>query len=675
MPAPRHLTLVLALLGLPDLAAAAAPRANAPGSPADKSAKPTKSAKPGASAGSGEPAPAGPVLKASRTGAPAKPTPGKPGGGATTAGRSGAVDKPDAAGVSPAAASKTAASPRPARKPGSSGVAAEQPAARPAPAAPSLAVDPSAAAKSAPVDPASSKPGKSAPPRNPGPDSKSNPTPPDSAPAARSVTPSPTPDGPSAPEAPAKTARPGKRDAAAAPDPKASSSAPDPKASSSPDPGSTSPDPKASPASKRPRSARAARPPRDPLLAAHPVGCNLDPLEAVAQRQHERTRASLREFYWSDMARFFETTLDEAEPTPRQADDPAFLRAADVIAALPRDVRAPLSTLAAARVVDRLSERPWANTHKLLQTLAPADVAALLRADSPTLRAHVYTWLATTRQGGCHLGHLDLGLLEAAVADRSIAVEHGDDLVYRSLGDYALEARARLASRDPARFDAFLARLTADTEIDPLVRATAHGMLLRRAHWEALDVGLRDPSPPVRAATAAAAVEMNRDKLEARLVEHAASDPADLVTELVVGALLGVYDPHNHGKPQVRGLLATTRDERLTSAVERWRGRGDPIAPLPVPARPLRLAAAPQPVPTDSLDQPVPADSPAPALSPPQRPSGASPAAAAMILEAAEPPLPGRARTQPRSEPARPALPGVQDRDDDETITIPPVRP
>jgi hypothetical protein len=359
-------------------------------------------------------------------------------------------------------------------------------------------------------------------------------------------------------------------------------------------------------------AARPLRPRREPLLARHPAAtCALDPLEAVGLGQHGRARDSLREFYWSDMARFFETSVDMAEPAPQQVVDPAFIPTDTVLRELPSTVRSPLAAAAAARVVDRLGEREFNKVSKLLASLSPAQVAGLLRADSPTLRAYVWTWLTTTKTGGCHLGHLDLGFVESAVGDRSIAVEHGDDLVYRSLGDYALAARARLATLDPARFDAFLVRLTTAGEIDPLARATAHGILLRRGHWDTLALGLRDESPPVRAATAAAAIEMNRDKVEPDMISHAASDPADLVTEQIVGALLGVHDPHTHGRPQLRGLLANTKDERLTATIARWRGRGDPSEPLPAPTRALRLVAAPvpadtTPVPSDS--RPVPAD-------------------------------------------------------------------
>ena len=400
------------------------------------------------------------------------------------------------------------------------------------------------------------------------------------------------------------------------------------------------------------------RPRREPLLARHPAAsCALDPLEAVALGQHGRARDSLREFYWSDMARFFESSLDLAEPVPTQVPDPAFVPVDGVLRDLPATVRAPLSAVAGARVIDRLGEREFTRVSKLLASLSPAQVAGLLRTDAPTLRGYVWTWLTTTKTGGCHLGHLDLDFIEAAVGDRSVAVEHGDDLVYRSLGDYALAARARLATLDPTRFDAFLTRLTTAGEIDPLVRATAHGMLLRRAHWDTLPNGLRDASPPVRAATAAAAIEMNHDKVEASLVEHAASDPADLVTELIVGALLGIYDPHSHGRPQLRGPLATTRDERLLAAVNRWRGRGDPLEPLPVPHSPLRLdpapvspdmspepappgrpalsAPPPAPIPTDS--QPVPEDTP-PSADP--QPS-ADPAATRTDDHTHEPHLPG----------------------------------
>lgn len=410
----------------------------------------------------------------------------------------------------------------------------------------------------------------------------------------------------------------------------------------------------------KPRATKPAHlhPQREPLLARHPAAsCSLDPLEAVGLRQHERTRDSLREFYWSDMARFFETTFDESEPTPRQADDPAFLPASDVIATLPSAARSGLQALASARTVDRLSGRNWTKINKLLAGLAPADVAALLRADSPTLRAHVWTWMATTKTGGCHLGHVDVDFLEAAVADRSVAVEHGDDLVYRSLGDYALEARARLATLDPARFDSFLTRLTAATEVDPLVRATAHGVLLRRARWDVLDTGLRDPSPSVRAATASAAIEMNQGKLEARLVEHAASDPIDLVTEQIVGGLLGVHDPHNHGRPQLRGLLATTKDERLTAAVARWRGRGDALAPLPVPAHPLKFSSAP--VPKDTPSRPAPKDTP---MTP--RPYGASVSGHVPAEPSSQTPAP---------QPAR--IPTLQDSEDDDSVRMPPLRP
>jgi hypothetical protein len=439
----------------------------------------------------------------------------------------------------------------------------------------------------------------------------------------------------------------------------------------------TNPAPAVAEASRKPEpraGARPLRPRREPLLARHPAAsCALDPLESVGLHQHDRARESLREFYWSDMARFFESSLDLAEPAPTQIVDPAFLPTDAVLRDLPAAVRGPLGAVATARVIDRLGEREFNKVSKLLASLGPAQVASLLRADAPTLRGYVWTWLATTKTGGCHLGHLDLDFIEAAVGDRSVAVEHGDDLVYRSLGDYALAARARLANLDPQRFDAFLGRLSGLGEIDPLVRATAHGMLLRRAHWDTLELGLRDPSPPVRAATALGALEMNRDKVEAAIVEHAASDPADLVTELVVGALLGVHDPR--ARAQLRGSLAATRDERLVAAITRWSGRGDPLEPLPGPKRPLRLApgpvspdmshapdttqpvavAAKEPVPTDSPAEAVPRDlSPRPAprdLSPRPAPRDLSPRPAPRDL----PPRPAkRPPPRPRSPPPSP---------------------
>ena len=460
----------------------------------------------------------------------------------------------------------------------------------------------------------------------------------------------------------------------------------------------TSPAPAVSEASRKaePRAgARPLRPRREPLLARHPAAsCALDPLESVGLRQHDRARESLREFYWSDMARFFESSLDLAEPSPTQIVDPAFLPTDAVLRDLPAAVRGPLGAVATARVIDRLGEREFNKVSKLLASLGPAQVASLLRADAPTLRGYVWTWLATTKTGGCHLGHLDLDFIEAAVGDRSVAVEHGDDLVYRSLGDYALAARARLANLDPQRFDAFLGRLSGLGEIDPLVRATAHGMLLRRAHWDTLELGLRDPSPPVRAATALGALEMNRDKVEAEIVEHAASDPADLVTELVVGALLGVHDPR--ARAQLRGSLSATRDERLVAAITRWSGRGDPLEPLPGPKRPLRLVpgpvspdmshapattqpvavAASEPAPTDSPAEPVPAASstrPVPATSSARPAPATSSARPAPATSEAPAPTPAAEPAEPAAEPQEPRLPGVLD-EPGELLPLAPVR-
>ncbi len=427
-------------------------------------------------------------------------------------------------------------------------------------------------------------------------------------------------------------------------------------------------------------AARPLHPRREPLLARHPAAtCALDPLEAVGLHQHARARESLREFYWSDMARFFETSVDLAEPVPHHVPDLAFLTTEQVLRDLPAAVRTQLASIAAARVVDRLGERELSKVGKLLASLAPAQVVGLLRADAPTLRAYVWTWLATTRAGGCHLGHLDLDFIDAAVADRSLAVEHGDDLVYRSLGDYALAARARLATLDPARFDSFLARLTDAAEVDPLVRAAAHGVLLRRGHWDTQTRGLRDTSPSVRAATAAAAIEMNRDRVESTVLEHAASDPADLVTELIVGALLGVYDPHNHGRPQVRGALASARDERLAATVARWRGHGDPLEPLPAPQRPLRFSDGPVPKdmpaeptrPGEPATQPVPEDT-SPTIARDTRTTATTSLAAPVPADSKPSRAAARRSASTRaSSDGEPALPGILDEPDGAPQTRP----
>jgi hypothetical protein len=227
-------------------------------------------------------------------------------------------------------------------------------------------------------------------------------------------------------------------------------------------------------------------------------------LGATPAVQFDRTRATLREFSWADMAYFFETAPDEAEPEPRQVGHEGTLPVEEALrrSGLPRKA---LDGLAHARAVDLLTERELTRVDKALATASPTAIAALLQADSPSLRAHVWTWLATTPTGVCALAKLDGRLVDAAIRDRSVAVEHGEDLVFRPLGDYALAARARLAAADPAAFDALLRSLWSEPGIDPRVRALVAGLRVRRGHGDSVESGLRDPVASVRGATAAAA--------------------------------------------------------------------------------------------------------------------------------------------------------------------------
>lgn len=322
------------------------------------------------------------------------------------------------------------------------------------------------------------------------------------------------------------------------------------------------------------------------VAAAAPTasGCGAA-LGAAPALQFDRTRAILREFSWADMAHFFDTAHDEAEPGPTEVANANTLATDEAIRRSGLS-RKSLEGLARARAVDLLTERELVRVDKALAGASPAAIATLLHADAPTLRAHVWTWLATTPAGVCALARLDGSLIDAAIRDRSVAVEHGDDLVFRPLGDYALAARTRLAAADPQAFDGLLRALWAEPGLDPRVRALVAGLRVRRGHADSIEAGLRDPTPAVRGATAIAAIDRDRQRYELRALDHAADDPADLVTELIVGELLGGAN----GVPQ--GLLASNRDNRVMTTVNRWRGRGDPLSPLPAPAQPLRFQKA-----------------------------------------------------------------------------------
>jgi len=374
-------------------------------------------------------------------------------------------------------------------------------------------------------------------------------------------------------------------------------------------------------------------------------------LSAAPALQFDRTRATLREFSWADMAYFFETAADEAEPQPRQVGREGALAADEAIrrSGLPRK---SLEALASAQAVDLLTERELIRIDKALTGASPAAIATLLQADSPTLRAHVWTWLATTPAGTCALVKLDGREVEAAIRDRSVAVEHGEDLVFRSLGDYALAARSRIAAADPQAYDALLRTLWTEPGLDPRVRALVAGLRVRRGHADSIEAGLRDPAASIRGATAAAAIDRDRPRYEGRVLDHAADDPADLVTELIVGELLGGPD----GVP--RGELAESRDERVMAALTRWQGRGDPLSPLPVPDQPLRF-------PVQKKIEAAPPVAPAPMIAAAPEPAPVAPEPAPVEVRDEEPvpqrPLAHSPATHRDEAPVGPGLPSVLD--------------
>lgn len=359
-----------------------------------------------------------------------------------------------------------------------------------------------------------------------------------------------------------------------------------------------------------------------PLLLAGPARAGRCPRgNLTALAVHERARDDLREFYWSNTARFFERS--RAGVAPRAIHDRhAPLGWMSLEAALEEagvGQRDAFVELAGAPAVDLADPAVLQDVANLFLGLEAEQVAALLRAEAPTLRAHLWSWLATTRAGGCVLASLPVEFVEASVAERSLVVELADEFRFRPVGDYALAARARMIAGAPGSLDQFLGRV-ADTTLvvgqpryHPLVKAAAHAILIRRGHRERYAAGLADPSPDVRAATALALLDVDHAAFERAVVEHAAADPDDRVTEVLVGRALerrGALIKDRAGVV-IHGPLAELDDPRLSAAIARWLHRGDPLAPLPTP-RPRRPAPAPQ-----DMSIPTPAPTPATAIAEP----------------------------------------------------------
>lgn len=326
-----------------------------------------------------------------------------------------------------------------------------------------------------------------------------------------------------------------------------------------------------------------------PREAAAAVGKCGDPPGPALTRYVDAERA-LSEIAWAEMAAFLGAAAVGAEPSA--SEDPATstgeLPLAALSEGLPRQAREALAAIAERGVVDRLSDEGQRLRERALRRLGPDAIADLLRAADPTLRATTWWWLATSREGGCMLAGVDPALLEAAINDRSEVVEHGDDLVFRRVGDYALAAALRRLAEDPAASERLLLDLALGEgarEPGPRTRALALGVLLRRGEPDEIAPWLGDPEPALRLAAALAALDRDPGRWQAPLLELAANDPDDTLTQVLVDTILDRAE--GSARPRSRVPLAepTMAAPRLAEARRRWQGEADTSLPLPPPSR------------------------------------------------------------------------------------------
>ncbi len=335
----------------------------------------------------------------------------------------------------------------------------------------------------------------------------------------------------------------------------------------------------------------------------------------------DRASEDLRGFAWHATAQLIEAHSEASDgsiPRPIQDDfaklPGGFSPTEQLLDAIDLKEVELLHELAAAPHIDLVGkETLWKLDHALAPA-SPEQIKSLLQADAPNLRAYIWIWLARTRRGGCILTHFDPAAIEAAVFERSLVVELGNELLMRPVSLYALAARARLIAGKPGSLDRFLHRVAATElhatrgRLHPQVKASAHAMLIRRGLHDQVEAGMMAKEPPVRAAVALALLESDPELHEPTVLQAAASDPVDLVTEALVEKVLRVRgvlknpESVSDEMPLLTGGLAETSDPRLVEAVARWFGHGDPLAPLPRPrptATPTTAADA-----HDSLPQP-----------------------------------------------------------------------
>lgn len=323
--------------------------------------------------------------------------------------------------------------------------------------------------------------------------------------------------------------------------------------------------------------------------AALPSPCA--PLKNSVTAPIRASQASLREFAWAEMADFFATAQPGKEPGPREdsKSTSAAVRLEEALLEVPAARREAIRALAQESVVDRLSIDARRRRHRALRGLPFAAISALLEADDPSVRANTWLWLATPSHGTCALRKLEQARLATALDDLSEVVESGDDLILQRVGDYALLAYLRRLSGDARATDALLIELADDDDgrmLPPRMRAFAAALLVRRAHFDRIGGGLLSDTPETRLAVAVAALESDQARWQPAVLELAADDNNDLVTQGIVDAIL---DRNEHAAIP-KELIAN--NARLAEATLRWQGEGDPRRALPVAAA---QAVAPTP--------------------------------------------------------------------------------
>ncbi|MEZ4383696.1 MAG: hypothetical protein R3A79_20360 [Nannocystaceae bacterium] len=307
------------------------------------------------------------------------------------------------------------------------------------------------------------------------------------------------------------------------------------------------------------------------------------PANAEVVDQYRAAEDSLRELAWAEMADFFAAAQLGEEPRPQEdpATTTAGLALAEALLELPTPRRAAVEALARSATVDRLRDAGDRLRERAFRGLSPTALSALLDADDPTLRANTWWWLATSPRAACVAAKIERARFAIALGDRSRVVESGDDLVFRRVADYALAAYLRRLADAPTSTEALLRTIVdapEGTPEPPRLRAVAAALLIRRGDAP-VEAWLDAEDPAIRLAVALAALERDRPRWQTRLVEVAAADGDDLVSQGIVNAILD-----RGARSSAAQELRATSHPRLAEAVLRWQGEGDPRAPLPVAA-------------------------------------------------------------------------------------------